>query len=155
MKRPGEAGGTEDEDEMSTAATGAKPVSRAEFDETFEACKNWGRWGPGVERGALNYIGPDQVKAAAALVRSGRTVTCSWPLDTKAGPDNPKPVLHHMTMGPDVALGDSGDLRFLLDFMGMEPHGDASRGDRKPVRDEPVGEHRDRRLPRVDTGDDE
>ena len=31
---------------MSQVATGARPISRAEFDETFEACKNWGRWGP-------------------------------------------------------------------------------------------------------------
>jgi kynurenine formamidase len=115
----------EDGDEMTTVKTGAKPVSRAEFDETFEACKNWGRWGPDDERGALNLIGPEQVTAAATLVQSGRTVTCSWPLDTKVGPDNPKPVLHHMTMLNDIALGDSGDIRFLLDFMGMEPHGDA------------------------------
>jgi len=110
---------------MSQVATGARPISRAEFDETFEACKNWSRWGADDERGALNYIGPEQVTAAAALVRSGRTVSCAWPLDTVAGPDNPKPVLHHMTLGPDIALGDSGDLRVLLDFFGMEPHGDA------------------------------
>ena len=110
---------------MSQVATGARPISRAEFDQTFEACKNWGRWGADDERAALNFIGPEQVTAAAGLVRSGRTVTCAWPLDTVAGPDNPKPVLHHMTMGDDIPLGDSGDLRVLLDFFGMEPHGDA------------------------------
>jgi kynurenine formamidase len=110
---------------MSTVATGAQPVTRAEFDRIFEACKAWGRWGSDDERGALNEIGPEQVTAATELVRSGRTVSCAWPLDTKAGPDNPKPVLHHMTMGQDIALGDSGDLRFLLDFFGMEAHGDA------------------------------
>ncbi|MFL5799656.1 MAG: cyclase family protein [Actinomycetota bacterium] len=110
---------------MSQVTTGARPVSRAEFDQVFETCKNWGKWGPDDERGALNEIGPEQVRAAASLVRSGRTVSCSWPLDTVAGPDNPKPVLHHMTLMQDIPLGDSGDLRVLLDFFGMEPHGDA------------------------------
>ena len=36
--------------------TGAKPVSAREFADIYEACKNWGRWGPDDERGALNYI---------------------------------------------------------------------------------------------------
>lgn len=108
---------------MSTV-TGSRPITRKEFDEVFEACKNWGRWGPD-ERGAINYITADHVRAAAAMVRSGRTVTCSWQLDTKAGPDNPKPVVHHMTMLQDIHIGDSGDLRFTCDFMGIEFHGDA------------------------------
>jgi kynurenine formamidase len=59
------------------------------------------------------------------LVRSGRRVSCSWPLDTQAGPDNPKPVLHHMTILQDIHIGDAGDLRFTGDFIGIEFHGDA------------------------------
>jgi kynurenine formamidase len=110
---------------MSTATATAAPVSRAEFDRIFEQCKNWGRWGPDDERGGINAITPDTVRAAAALVRSGRTVTCSWPLDTKAGPDNPKPVAHHMTFLHDMDIGGSGDLRFTMDYFAMEPHGDA------------------------------
>src|SRR5712691_3205529 len=110
---------------MATATATAEPVSRAAFDEVFEACKNWGRWGADDERGAINYIIPDKVTAAAALVRSGRRVTCSWPLDTKSGPDNAKPVVHHMTFLHDIPIGDSGDLRFTMDYFAMEPHGDA------------------------------
>src|SRR5215469_8131094 len=56
------------------------PVTVREFDEIFEAVKNWGRWGPDDELGTLNYITPDTVRAAAALVRSGRHVTMSIPL---------------------------------------------------------------------------
>lgn len=100
-------------------------VSAREFAELYERCKNWGRWGPDDEQGALNLITPERVAAAAALVRSGRTISCSWPLDTKAGPDNPKPVVHHMTILQDIHLGDSGDLRFTGDFIGIEFHGDA------------------------------
>jgi kynurenine formamidase len=105
--------------------TGARPVSAREFADVYEACKNWGRWGPDDERGALNYIIPEHVRAASALVRSGRTVSCGWPLDTKAGPDNPKPVVHHMTMLQDLDIGDQSRLRFTCDFMGIEFHGDA------------------------------
>jgi kynurenine formamidase len=105
--------------------TGAKPTTRAEFDAVYAECSNWGVWGPDDQRGAVNYITPEIVKEAAGLVRSGRTVSCSWALDTVAGPDNPKPVVHHMTIMDDIHLGDSGDLRFTGDFMGIEFHGDA------------------------------
>ena len=44
------------------------PVTLREFDEIFEAVKNWGRWGPDDELGTLNYITPASVAAAAALV---------------------------------------------------------------------------------------
>jgi kynurenine formamidase len=105
--------------------TGAKPVSAREFADVYEACKNWGRWGPDDERGALNHLTPEHVRGAGALVRSGRTVGCAWPLDTMAGPDNPKPVVHHMTMLQDLDIGDDSRLRFTCDFMGIEFHGDA------------------------------
>ena len=48
--------------------TGARPaspaVSAGEFARTYEACKNWGRWGPDDEKGALNLITPERVAAA-------------------------------------------------------------------------------------------
>ena len=36
---------------------------------------NWGKWGPDDEVGSLNYLGPEQVLAAARLVSSGKTFT--------------------------------------------------------------------------------
>jgi kynurenine formamidase len=36
---------------------------------------NWGKWGPDDEVGALNYLGPEQVLAAAGLVSSGKVFT--------------------------------------------------------------------------------
>src|SRR5207302_1333045 len=76
------------------AAPHAAGLSLAEFEQLFEAVKNWGRWGSDDDRGALNYIPPARTREAMALVRSGRTVSLSTPLDTVAGPDNPRPVLH-------------------------------------------------------------
>jgi kynurenine formamidase len=103
----------------------ATPLSRTEFDAIFEQCKNSGRWGADDQRGALNYLGPEDVRAAAALVRSGRTVSCGWDLDTVAGPDNPDPVTHRMTFGFDTVFDESGDLRIAGDRFGMAIHGDA------------------------------
>ncbi|KXP09484.1 metal-dependent hydrolase [Tsukamurella pulmonis] len=40
-----------------------------------EAPSNWGKWGPHDEVGSLNYLGPEQAVAAAALVRSGKVFT--------------------------------------------------------------------------------
>jgi len=47
---------------------------------------NWGRWGKDDERGTLNLITPEVVKAAAACVRSGRV----FPLGLAFGPDGPQ-----------------------------------------------------------------
>jgi kynurenine formamidase len=105
--------------------TGARALSRAEFDDIFARCLNWGRWGPDDQRGALNHLGPDEVRAAAGLVRSGRTVSCGWDLDTVAGPDNPDPVVHEMTFGFDTVFDESGDLRIAGDRFSMAIHGDA------------------------------
>ncbi|MDR6173568.1 kynurenine formamidase [Nocardioides zeae] len=36
---------------------------------------NWGKWGPDDEVGSLNYLGPEQVVAAASLISSGKVFT--------------------------------------------------------------------------------
>jgi len=106
-----------------TERTPPAPVTLAEFDEIFEAVKNWGRWGDGDELGTLNYITPDTVRAAAALVRSGRRATMAIPMNTAAGPDNPSPVTHHVVQGHDIDIGSSG-VTFATDYVGLAFHGD-------------------------------
>jgi len=44
----------------------------ANFDHLAEKLRNWGRWGPEDQRGALNHIGPEALKNAAAQVQSGK-----------------------------------------------------------------------------------
>jgi len=105
------------------APTWPAPVTLREFEEIFEAVKNWGRWGPDDARGTLNYLGPACVRAAAALVRSGRHVTMSIPMNTAAGPDNPSPVIHHVVQGHDIDIGSS-TLTFATDYVGLAFHGD-------------------------------
>ena len=53
--------------------------------------KNWGLWGPDDTRGTLNYITPEHVRRAASLVRTGRSISLSLPVNKVAGPDNPTP----------------------------------------------------------------
>jgi kynurenine formamidase len=42
---------------------------------------NWGRWGHDDERGAMNLVGPDEVRAASALVRAGKVISLALPFD--------------------------------------------------------------------------
>jgi kynurenine formamidase len=98
-------------------------VSADGFRELFERVSNWGRWGPDDERGALNYLTPEKVAEATGLVRSGRTVSLSRPLDTEREPDNPEPADHHMTM---LGAKDHPDgLAFVKDYIGVDYHNDS------------------------------
>ena len=96
-------------------------ISADDFRAIFDAVSNWGRWGDGNERGALNFLTSERIGAAARLVRSGSTVTLSQPLETETGVDCPEPADHHMTMLPDVDIG-SGSVRFAKDYVGLDYH---------------------------------
>jgi kynurenine formamidase len=98
-------------------------VSAEDFRALFKAVSTWGRWGRGDQEGALHYLTPARVAAAAALVRDGVTVTLSRRLDTRAAAHNPDPAIHHMTMLPDTDIG-SGSLRFAKDYIGVDYHSD-------------------------------
>jgi hypothetical protein len=47
--------------------------------------RNWGRWGPDDEVGALNFLGPEEVVAAAKLIRTGKVFTLQVPMADPAG----------------------------------------------------------------------
>ena len=97
-------------------------ISAQQFDTLFKNVCNWGRWGDDDERGTLNYITAECVRNAAALIRSGRTVSMAVPINKMAGPDNPHPVAHYMAQLFDAsALGEPG---FALDYLAGEIHGD-------------------------------
>jgi kynurenine formamidase len=98
----------------------AVDLTTDEFRALFEDVRAWGRWGPDDERGALNHLEPERVVAAARLVRSGVTVSLSWPLNTRAAPDNPEPADHHMTAyGP---ASQEGAMRVAKDYVGVDYH---------------------------------
>ncbi|MFE2547913.1 cyclase family protein [Streptomyces sp. NPDC059355] len=96
-------------------------VSRREFDAIFTAVRTWGRWTP-ADRGAWNRVTPDHVGRAAALVRSGTAVPLGLPWDTRTGPDNRRPALHHMTDLGDVEAPEPATYK---DFLAADYHGKA------------------------------
>ena len=98
-------------------------VSAAEFDQMFQSVCNWGRWGPEDDRGTLNYITPECVRRAASLVRAGRSVSLAIPINTIAGPDNPRPAIHYMVRNFDIH-SPRGEPQFSTDFLASEFHGD-------------------------------
>lgn len=104
------------------AKTTPRPVSRAEFDELFQAVCNWSRWGNDDERGTLNYIQPEHIRRAAGLVRSGRSVSMAVPINKVAGPDNPHPAIHYMVRSFDIP--DCGEPQFSTDYLASEFHGE-------------------------------
>lgn len=81
--------------------------------------RTWGTWEP-ADRGACNRVTGDHVRRAAAAVRSGTVVPMALPWNTRAGPDNRKPALHHMTDLGDV---ESPEPSTHKDFIGVDYHG--------------------------------
>ena len=71
------------------------------------AQESWRRWGEDDERGALNLIGPEAVKRAATLVKSGRVISLAQPIsDRTPVPAMRQPVMHLMNRdGGDYAAG--------------------------------------------------
>ena len=98
-------------------------VSEKEFDALFEKLKNWGRWGEDDEIGTLNYITPQKIKAAAALVKKGRSVSMSIPVNTVAEIDNAHPAIHYMASAHENIEGFKNQ-GYATDFLGMQFHGD-------------------------------
>jgi kynurenine formamidase len=96
-------------------------VTREEFDALFAEVRTWGRWTP-ADRGAWNRVAADHVRQAAALVRSGTVVPLALPWNTRPGPGNPRPALHHMTDLGDVEPPEPAAHK---DFIGVEHHGKA------------------------------
>ena len=89
-----------------------------EVDALHDRVSNWGRWGDDDQLGTLNFITPAMRSAAAAEVRSGRSVSCARPLPTEPAIDNPTPVAHHM-IGTATEGGGA-------DYIAVAPHGYAT-----------------------------
>jgi kynurenine formamidase len=112
---------------MSEPATASEApdgaVSAREFEELFARLSNWGRWGARDERGTLRLLTERHVVAAVQLVRRGRSVTLSLPLNTHRAANNPIPADHHMTLlGEAAPAGDP--VHFAKDFVGLDYHND-------------------------------
>ena len=61
----------------------ARTYTREDVLDEAERLKNWGRWGPDDQIGALNFVTPEAIVAAARLVRRGKVFPLGLPLDQK------------------------------------------------------------------------
>ena len=101
-------------------------VSAARMREIFESIKNWGRWGPDDEAGALNLITPDKRAAATAEVRVGESVSCARNLPVRPSVENQHPALHMMVRGGDDCVVPGINMESTMDFVGVAFHGMAT-----------------------------
>ena len=104
----------------------AKTFDMAHLRKTAERLKSWGKWGPDDELGTLNYVTPDDVAAAARLIRKGKIFSLALPYDSN-GPqkglwgNRHNPVHTMLATGTDAVAGrqDSGGIRYADDAVSM------------------------------------
>ncbi len=100
---------------MTDTSTTTPPSYRGEdvVRDYIDRFSNWGRWGPDDELGAINYVGPEQVVAAAQLVRQGKVISMTLPYDL-AGPQvggfRANPLNMMTATGTDYVNGDQDPL---------------------------------------------
>ncbi|MGE0880517.1 MAG: cyclase family protein [Acidimicrobiia bacterium] len=77
--------------------------------------ENWGRWGVDDERGALNLLTPEVVKAAVASIRTGKVYSLGIPIQGHG-----VPLLDYRGKPMRLTLADTTD-DGMYEFMGMQP----------------------------------
>jgi kynurenine formamidase len=98
-------------------------MTKAEFRSLYQRLRAEPPWGPADRRGALNYLTPTTVLAAASGVKLGRSVSIAAPIEYRVTADNPEPARHKMTQTGESAPDDG--LSFAMDQIGMNIHGNA------------------------------
>lgn len=88
----------------------------------------WGRWGPDDELGALNLLGPAEVRRGLAAVRDGTVLPLAAPIVNGRGfgiVGRPAPVHYMMRDGGDYAAGrpERGGFGFADDAVTLPTHG--------------------------------
>ena len=100
---------------------------------TSTAPNAWSRWGAQDERGSLNFIGPNEVRRATALVRTGEVLRLAQLLSSKTPVPGHRCGLQHFMArdgGYQTALMSSfadvdndGDLDLFLGSYSAKPSG--------------------------------
>lgn len=104
----------------------AVPMEPTESDlaALFEDLKNWGRWGPDDERGALNHLTARGRQAAVRCATDGSVVSLAHDLPLQPSVEARSPSHHHM-----LTAGDARDNTGLpgyeatRDYIGTDVHG--------------------------------
>jgi len=112
--------------EMAPANNPPQTLTMADLDAMAAKVSNWRRWGADDEIGTLNNVGPDEIRAAASLVRKGKVISLGLEFNFKGpqttGWGNRFNPIHTMLMtGTDAAAGnqDHSHLRYADDMVTM------------------------------------
>ena len=84
-----------------------EPITVEQYDLWMEELSNWGRWGDDDELGAANLMTEAKRQEAAALVRTGTTVSLAHDLITEEAVDAAEPYALQMRVNPEAQ--NSGD----------------------------------------------
>ena len=74
---------------MSGTGASTRKLTMKDIHAAAERLKNWGRWGANDEIGTLNFTRPEDIVAAAQLVRKGQVISLALPYD-QHGPQGGK-----------------------------------------------------------------
>lgn len=102
----------------------ADATTEADVVGYLESMSNWGRWGDDDQLGALNLLTPDKIRAAAALVAEGRSVSLSRVVEFAPKPDWHEagiPPIHFMQASGDGAANEGAASAY--DWAGLPLHG--------------------------------
>src|SRR5688572_30518465 len=66
-----------------------RKLTRKDVKKAAKRCSNWGRWGKNDEIGTLNFTTPQDIVAAARLVRKGKVISLALNYDQQ-GPQGAK-----------------------------------------------------------------
>lgn len=102
----------------------AQPMKADTYDN--ERPNAWGRWGESDEAGAMNLIGPEQVKRATRLVTTGEVIRLAQPLSSRTPVPRHRSGMQHF-MGRDggdyaAGAGRPGGFQFAEDTVVMPLH---------------------------------
>lgn len=89
---------------------------------------DWGRWGPDDEAGAVNLLGPEQVRRGLASVRTGAVLSLAAPIVAGRGfgiVGRPAPAHYMLRDGGDYAAGlpERAGFGFADDVITLATHG--------------------------------
>jgi hypothetical protein len=77
-----------------------RKLTRQDLHEAAEKYKNWGKWGPADEIGTLNYVRPEDIVAAARLVRKGEVISLALNFDERGQQGAKEPLSGHGRISP-------------------------------------------------------
>jgi kynurenine formamidase len=106
-------------------------VNRTAVYQAAEKLSNWGRWGANDQIGTLNHITPNDIIAAAKLIRKGKAFALGIPLD-RSGPQTGlfggrwNPIHTMLATGTDAVAGRQDQtmrLRYADDAINMPVQG--------------------------------